>query len=107
LLVAREKEKMKKETIKLNNKLAEGYVLDMGPVNMVFAKAEKGMVGCGVFDVETFQRFSYPAVKVKGKTGPIKDINDLLEAEAVAINDAAGSLGISIGDSGRTALEKM
>ena len=98
---------MKKEIIKLDGKLAEGYILDMGPVNMVFAKSEKGMIGCGVFDVETFQKFSYPAVKVKGKTGPIKDINDLLEAEAVAVNDSALLLGISPGDSGRTALEKM
>ncbi len=86
---------------------AEGYVVDFGPVSLVFAKTDKGTVGCGIFDIETFQKFHFAAAKAKGSAGPIKNIEDLLEAEIVAVNEAAKALGVETGMTGREALEKM
>ena len=98
---------MKTEKIKLSNKTAEGYVVPFGPVNLVFARTDEGTVGCGIFDVETFQKFGFPAAKVKANKGLVENIEDLLLGEVVAMNPSAESLGISLGMSGKEALERM
>jgi uncharacterized protein YunC (DUF1805 family) len=90
-----------------NNKNAEGYVVDFGPVKLVFAKTDKGVVGCGIIDVATFEKFNFPAVKVKADQGSINSVEDLLKALAIAINSPAKALGISEGMTGKEALEKL
>ncbi|KUK69731.1 MAG: hypothetical protein XE11_2222 [Methanomicrobiales archaeon 53_19] len=37
--------------IQLRNQAAEGYVIPVGSVNIVFIKTEEGMIGCGAFDI--------------------------------------------------------
>ncbi len=83
--------------ITLNKKQADGYVIPIGPLNLVFVVAGKGMVGCGAFDVVALNNFAYPAAKAKSKTGaPIATIEDLLEGTIKESNVEAGKLGISI-----------
>jgi uncharacterized protein YunC (DUF1805 family) len=99
---------MVQEKVKLTNKQADGYVIPLGPLNLVFVVTDKGLVGCGAFDVAALNTFSYPAARVKSKSGkPIATIHDLLEGVVKDANAEAARLGINIGMSGREALELM
>ena len=97
---------MKSENIKLSKKTAQGFVHDFGPVSLVFASTDIGTVACGIFDAATFDKFNFPAVRVKGES-PITSIEDLLRAKAVIINESAKKLGIADGMNGKEALELM
>jgi uncharacterized protein YunC (DUF1805 family) len=96
------------QKIKLAKKEAEGYVIPLGAVNLVFVFTDKGMVGCGAFDVAAFNNFSYPAARVKSKTGQrIATIDDLLDGIVKEANGEAVKLGIAVGMSGREAINHM
>ncbi|MFC1904814.1 hypothetical protein ACFLXT_03510 [Chloroflexota bacterium] len=43
--------KMVHQKVKLTNKQADGYIIPLGHVNIVFVVTDVGMVGCGAFDV--------------------------------------------------------
>jgi uncharacterized protein YunC (DUF1805 family) len=99
---------MHREPIDLVDGSAEGYVVELGPVNLVFARTSRGLVGCGAFDVNALNRFSYPAVKVGAQDGgAIKTVDDLLNGIVRDVNVAAVELGIQTGINGRDALETM
>ncbi|MBP2133535.1 uncharacterized protein YunC (DUF1805 family) [Methanomicrobium sp. W14] len=87
----------------INEKEAEGFVIPIGKVSLVFMKTEKGMIGCGAFDVGALEKFGYPAAKVKPAGNSVKDINDLLSGEIAAANSSAEKLGIKKGMSGKEA----
>ena len=55
------------QTIKVpvNGKEAEGFVIPIGKVNLVFVKNDTGMIGCGAFDVMALEKFGYAAAKVR------------------------------------------
>jgi uncharacterized protein YunC (DUF1805 family) len=96
------------ERIQLINKEADGYVIPLGPVNLVNVVSDVGMVGCGAFDVAALDKFGYPAARVKPTGGDsIATIGDLLAGEVKDANEAATRLGVKIGMSGREALERM
>lgn len=87
---------------------AEGYVIPLGPANLVVVVAKRGLVGCGAFDVSALEKFDYPAAKVKPTRGSsIANVEDLLIGEIKDANAAASKLGIKIGMSGREALDFM
>ncbi len=98
---------MKEETFNISGKAAKGYTVSFGDFSLVFAKTDKGMVGCGLFDVSVFDRFGYPAAKAKAKEGLISDIPSLLSAEIVAANSSAEKAGVRTGMTGAQALELM
>lgn len=99
---------MQQREIKLSSgKTAIGYEENMGPVNLVFARTESGMIGCGAFDVLVFDKFNYPAAKIKGKNGRITSIDDLLEGDVVQANSAAQAIGICPGMTGMEVLENL
>ena len=99
---------MIQKRVKLTNKQADGYVIPLGPINLVFVATDKGMVGCGAFDVAALNNFNYPAARVKSPSGkPIATIEDLLEGIVKDANTEAASLGIAVSMSGREALELM
>lgn len=97
---------MKETQIQLEKKLAAGYEVALGPVNLVFAVTDVGLVGCGAIDVAALDKFTYPAARVKATHGPsIVTVADLLSSEVKEANEAARKLGVKIGMSGREALE--
>ncbi len=99
---------MKQEKIQLAKKQADGYVIPIGPVNLVFATTDKGLIGCGAFDVLALDKFNYPAARVKATRGTsITSIEDLLIGEVREANAAASDLGLKPGQSGKEALELM
>ena len=96
------------EKIQLTNKEADGYVLPLGPVNLVYVVTDIGMVGCGAFDVAALDNFGYPAARVRPTRGAsIATIEDLLVGEVKDANEAAASLGVKVGMAGREALDYM
>lgn len=96
------------EKVQLGNKQADGYVIPLGPVNLVSVVTNIGMVGCGAFDVEALSKFGYPAARVRASTGgSIATIDDLLAGIVKDANSAAIKLGVKIGMSGREALNQM
>ncbi len=89
----------------VDGRSAQGYVIPLGPCNLVFAKTEAGMVGCGAVDVVALDGFAYPAVKVKSTDGTsIRTIDDLLRAQVSVINETARKKGVTESMSGREAL---
>ncbi|HBA83267.1 MAG TPA: DUF1805 domain-containing protein [Verrucomicrobia bacterium] len=99
---------MQKNELNLTQKKAEGYVIPIGQVNLVFATTDKGLVGCGAIDVMALDKFSYPAARVKPSQGhSIGTLDDLLAGVVKEANAAAGLLGVQVGMSGREALERL
>ncbi len=94
--------------IQLRNQAAEGYVIPVGSVNIVFIKTEEGMIGCGAFDITALERFGVPAAKMKPVAGPsITSIDEILEAVVREVNEPAAERGITIGMTGKEAFELL
>ncbi len=99
---------MDHEIVELAGKQARGYVIPLGPVNLVFVVTDKGMVGCGAFDVMALNSFGYPAARVRPSKGSsIASVGDLLEGIIKDTNQAAEKMGVKIGMSGREALDLL
>jgi len=99
---------MTAEPFVLNGKTFEGHVIPIGSVNLVFARAEKGLVGCGALDVIALEKFQIPAAKVRPVgSSSVSSISELLTGEIVAVNQYAQISGITIGMSGRDALTRL
>lgn len=94
---------MKHTQVELAGNTAEGYEISLGPVNLVAVVSESGMVGCGVFDVAVLDKFDLPAACVTG----VATVDDLLQGEVRAANQAAQARGVAPGMSGKEAIEKM
>ena len=94
--------------LKLAKKMADGYVIPLGPFNLVAVVSDKGMLSCGAFDVMAMDKHGYPAARVKSATGGlIATIDDLLAGTVKDANATATKLGIKVGMSGREALDKI
>jgi uncharacterized protein YunC (DUF1805 family) len=99
---------MEQKKIQLAKKEAEGFVIPLGPANLVAVMTDVGMVGCGAFDVAALDSFSYPAAKVRPAFGPsIADTDDILKGIVKEANRSAMSRGIKSGMTGKQALERL
>ena len=99
---------MTTEPFTVNGKTIEGHVIPIGSVNLVFAKAEKGLVGCGAIDIIALEKFQIAAAKVRPvASSSVSSISELLTGEIVAVNQYAQSVGITLGMSGKDALTRL
>jgi uncharacterized protein YunC (DUF1805 family) len=96
-----------KVKVQLSRKQADGYIIPLGPVNLVSVITDVGMVGCGAFDVMALDKFQVPAARVKGVAGPVATIEDLMKAIVKDANEAASKIGVKTGMTGKEALELM
>jgi uncharacterized protein YunC (DUF1805 family) len=86
---------MIEKRIPLSHKEGTGYVIPLGPVNLVFIKTDIGFVGCGAFDISALDRFGYPAARARTSQGnPIATLEDLLEGLIKDANQYAAVRGI-------------
>jgi uncharacterized protein YunC (DUF1805 family) len=100
--------KMVHTKVQLSRKEADGYVIPLGPVNLVAVITDLGMLGCGAFDVAALDGFAIPAAKVRPAAGgSIASIEDLMEGVVKEANSAAEKLGLRPGLKGREALELL
>ena len=68
----------------------------------------RGIVGCGIYDLETAAEFGQAIAIAKGTPEePLVTPEDLLDAKIVGVTPQAAALGIEIGDTGQAAVEKM
>jgi uncharacterized protein YunC (DUF1805 family) len=94
--------------VQLTKKKADGYIIPLGPANLVAIMTDIGMVGCGAFDVAALDSFSYPAARVRPAIGPsIVDTDDILKGIIKEANRSAFGRGIRTGMTGRQALELL
>ena len=99
---------MMTEKVQLKDKEADGFVIPIGSLHLVGVVTDRGMVGCGAFDVAALDSFNYPAARVRsGKGDPIATIEDLLSGIVKDANAGAVKLGVRIGMTGRQALDLM
>jgi uncharacterized protein YunC (DUF1805 family) len=99
---------MQQVDVQLTRKMADGYIIPLGPANLVAIMTDVGMIGCSAFDVAALDSFSYPAVKVRPSIGPsIVDTDDLLKGIVKEANRSAMGRGIRNGMTGRAALELL
>ncbi len=100
---------MPEEVIKLKNSWACGYVFTLGPANLVWVRANKGMIGCGAFDVCALEKFEYAAARVKPPVGEesVKSVDDLLCGEVKETNKYAELSGVKVGMKGKEALDLL
>jgi uncharacterized protein YunC (DUF1805 family) len=67
-----------------------------------------GLVGCGIYDMKTPAEFGQALAIARGTPQkPLTDPEDLLEARIVDATPQAKAFGITIGMSGREAVELM
>ena len=67
-----------------------------------------GIVGCGIYDVKTAGHFGQAIAIARGTPEkPLVEPEDLLDAKIVEATPQAQSLGITVGMTGRAAVEKM
>ena len=67
-----------------------------------------GIVGCGIYDLETPAEFDQAIAIAKGTPAcPLAEPEDLLEAKIVGVTPKAAAAGITIGMRGIDAVEKM
>jgi len=99
---------MQRVSVHLSKKVADGYVIPLGPANLVAVITDIGLVGCGAFDVSALDSFSYPAAKVRPAHGPsIATTDDILTGIVKEANRNAMSRGIKNGMTGKQALELL
>ena len=85
-----------------------GYIIPIGPVNLVFAQTARGLVGCGAVDVIALEKFRIPAVKVRPSSGDsIRTIDDLLKGIVVVVNSFAKEAGVAQDMTGEEALKRL
>ncbi|MDD5258983.1 MAG: DUF1805 domain-containing protein [bacterium] len=94
---------MKRFEVKLKNGMAEGYEIKLPNTSLVFVLAKQGYVMCGYLNMATADKMGDAAAIVRGVT----TVNELLKAKIQEVSVIAKQLGIEIGMSGETALEKM
>ncbi|HOP66106.1 MAG TPA: YunC family protein [Methanoregulaceae archaeon] len=99
---------MQQYTVKLKNSSGTGYIIPLGPVNLVCIVTSKGLVGCGAFDVAALATFDYPAARVRPtRSASIETIDDLLDGTIREANKNAEDLGVKTGMSGKEALDLL
>lgn len=114
---------MEHSKIQLADKQADGYCINLRPsskgirkayptglgaVNLVFMVTNKGMLGCGAFNVAVLDKFNYPAAVVRSTSGsPIATIDELLSGVVKEANASAIKVGVKAGMPAKNALEKL
>jgi len=69
---------------------------------------DRGLVGCGLYDCGIASQFGYAVAIARGTPShPLREPEDLLDAVIVETSDAALSMGIQAGMTGREALKIM
>jgi uncharacterized protein YunC (DUF1805 family) len=96
------------EKLPLSTKDADGYVIPLGSLKLVNVITDKGMVGCGAFDLSALDAHGIPAAKVRAAHGGlIENIDDLMQGFVKEVNKSGEKAGLKVGMTGREALEQL
>ena len=70
---------------------------------LLVAQAEKGILACAYINPTTCDKTGEACAIVSG----VNTFDDMVKAKVVAVSQKAAELGVAVGDTGATALEKM
>jgi uncharacterized protein YunC (DUF1805 family) len=91
------------EEVIINKEKFQASKITTSHANILIIKAKQGFLGCGYFDIETANKLKEPVAIVTG----VKTYEDMLSAKVIRLSEAALSLGLAEGISGREALIKL
>ncbi|MFZ3060486.1 MAG: DUF1805 domain-containing protein [Candidatus Methanoperedens sp.] len=91
------------EQIKLEKGSALGLKMDMENAPLLVIRAGCGFVMCGYLNMDVANKLGDVAVRVTG----VRTFEDVLNAKAVDVSEAARKLGITVGMPAREALNRM
>lgn len=94
-------------SMKFEGRDVETVVLPIGSVNLVYARAAKGLLTCGAIDPMALDKFGIAAARVKPSGSSVANIDDLLGGSVREANAVAQALGVTVGMPGREALTKL
>lgn len=70
--------------------------------------SDRGVVGCGIFNIDVFEEFKMAGALAKGTPEkPLVEPEDLLPAKIVMVSSRAARLGVKKGMTGKQALQKF
>jgi uncharacterized protein YunC (DUF1805 family) len=84
----------------VNGVMIEGFCLPMPPSNLLFITVPGGFIGCGFFDMKTFDKLGIPAVRITG----VSTLEELLDGLISEVTESAEKSGVRIGMTGYDAL---
>ncbi|MFH1094068.1 MAG: DUF1805 domain-containing protein [Candidatus Omnitrophota bacterium] len=90
-------------TVLVQNTIINTLVVELNNASLILAVAPKGFLMCGYLDITTAEKLKDAACVITG----VKTVEELLSKPVVKLTPAAQTLGITLGMSGRKALEKM
>jgi uncharacterized protein YunC (DUF1805 family) len=82
---------------------ATGICVDLPGAPLVLARAAQGFVMCGFLDLRAADKFQCAAAIVRG----VNNIDDLMTKPVTDVSAAAAARGVTLGMTGRQALEKF
>jgi uncharacterized protein YunC (DUF1805 family) len=100
--------KTKSYPMQFTNGYAVGLSIRWGEGQYCTILTEAGMVGCGIYDVAIAAEFS-KAIAIARATPehPLNTPEDLLDARIVEVTPQAKAIGITVGMTGREAVEQF
>ena len=84
----------------IDGKTFKADLIELVRGKLLLIQGEKGMLGCGYFNVETADKLDTPLAIVTG----VGSFDDMLNAKVVKVSRAAEALGVKTGISGKEAL---
>lgn len=91
------------EQIELGNGSVLGLKFDMEHAPLLVIRASEGFVMCGYLNMDIANKLGDVAVRVTG----VNSFEDVLNAKAVDVSEAAKDIGITVGMQAKEALMKM
>ncbi len=80
----------------VNGVMIEGFCLPMPPSNLIFITVPGGFIGCGFFDMKTFDKLGISAVRITG----VSTFEGLLAGRISEGTESAEKSGVRIGMTG-------
>ena len=95
-------------TISMEGGRATGVSVKFDDGQFCFIAADKGILGCGIFNIDVFNEVGYAGALMKGtKEKPYVEPEDLIDGKVTIVSHAAGKMGIEEGMSGLDVLKKI
>jgi uncharacterized protein YunC (DUF1805 family) len=96
------------DLVRLAMKVGKGYVIPMGPKNLVAVVTDLGVVGNDLLNTGMLEHFEFAAAKVAPADGDvIESLDDLIEGEVRAANLHAVRRRVEVGMSALEALNRL
>lgn len=87
---------------------AMGLEVAWSDSQFVMIISDKGVVACGVVDKEVMNRAGAAIAIARGtREKPLKSVEDLLKASIVDLTDKAAEYGVTLGMTGKEALDML